>query len=153
MPMQEPLTKRSDKYTFMLTEIRKYTNYSFQVYGTAEKQTGIYKYLDRILMDERMTKKLDAVLRAIDSNPMNFSHEQKFKHLEKEVWEIKIGQVRVACIWDKKPDMLVAIYGFQKKTQKWPKKELNNMHNEKNAYYESKAKFLSGGKNGRLGKV
>jgi hypothetical protein len=61
--------------------------------------------------------------------------------------------VRLACIWDKKPDVLVAIYGFQKKTQKWPKNELNNMRNEKKAYYESKVKLLSGGKNGRPGKV
>jgi DNA-binding Xre family transcriptional regulator len=35
-------------------------------------------------MDEKMIKKLNAVLRAIDSDPRNYSHEQKFKHFYQE---------------------------------------------------------------------
>jgi len=134
------------------TELRRYT-FWFRVYGTNQNKTSVYKFLDELLEDEATQKKLDSILRAISTNPMGYSHETKFKHLEEDVWEIKIHQVRIACLWDKKPDNLIAIYGFIKKKDKWPKKEIVKMRNEKATYLAARVIRVEGDKDGGIRQI
>lgn len=134
------------------TEIRKYS-FWLRVYGTKDNKTSVYRFLDDLLEDDSVQKKLDSVLRAINSNPLKYSHEQKFKHLEDNVWEIKIYQIRIACIWDTKPHNLIAIYGFIKKQNKWSKHDLNNMRREKNAYLALRCTRIEGDEDGRIREI
>ncbi len=120
-------------------------SFSFLVFGNNKYKTQVYKFLDTVLKNELIKKKLIAVFAAINTNPRGYVHPQKFKHLEDDVWEIKIKRLRIACIWDEKPDNLVGIYAFDKKTNKWPKRNLKNMRNQKKKYFDIKSKILKGG--------
>ena len=163
--MTEDLTKVkiyvNFEYTLWPAENDK-RNFSFVMYGSPgdsnenipEYKTQILQFLDTVLEDEKIQKKLLSVLEAINSNPMQYCHEEKFKPLEDKVWEIKCKQLRIACIWNPKPKKLVAIYGFMKKTQKWPKKELNNMRLQRDAYLKEMNGIESKeNENGRISKV
>lgn len=97
-----------------LTKVKSYVNFeyeawpssdqqktfSFVVYGSpgdpdkniSEYKTPIFDFLDKALDDKKMQKKLFSVLEAINSNPMQYCHEEKFKYLEDKVWEIKCKQ-------------------------------------------------------------
>jgi hypothetical protein len=125
----------------------------FSVFGTPDFQTEVHKYLDEKLLDEKLSKKLIAILNAINTNPLLYSHEQKFKHLEDDVWEIKIKSLRIACVWDKKPELLIAIYAFNKKYDRWRSQDLKNMRNQKSKYFDTKVKVITGGYHGRINKI
>ena len=124
--------------------------FSFCLFGTSRYKTQVYKYLDNRLTDKLISKKIISILNAINSDPIRYVHPQKFKHLEDDVWEIKIKSLRIACIWDTKPHSLIAIYAFDKKQNRWPKQELINMRKQKSKYYDIKIKKLNGGKIERL---
>ncbi|MDH5560972.1 MAG: hypothetical protein OEY59_08995 [Deltaproteobacteria bacterium] len=114
-------------------------NYSFWVFGKECFDTQVSKYLENILQGNRdLQHKLLHTLKAIDSNPKMYTHDQKFKLLEKNTFEIKIHQLRIACIWDPKPQNLVAIYAFSKKQTAWSKINLEAMRREKGKYFNSK---------------
>jgi hypothetical protein len=85
---------------------------------------------------ERIQNRLEVFIRQIDSAPMTYSHEYNFKLLEDKVWEIKFvsQSIRLACIWDSRPKNLVVFYGFEKKSQKWPKVHLENMRTQMAKY-------------------
>ncbi|MEI8025682.1 MAG: hypothetical protein WCI18_04960 [Pseudomonadota bacterium] len=84
---------------------------------------------------EIIQKRLEVVIRQMDSAPISYSHEHNFKLLEDKVWEFKFvsQRIRLASIWDPKPKHLVIFYGFekksQKKSQKWPKVHLEKFAN------------------------
>lgn len=69
--------------------------------------------------------------------------QKYFKHLthSKGLYEIRVnagnGVYRIFCFFDKE-DLIVLLSGFQKKTQKTPKEELNRAEKLKNEYYENK---------------
>lgn len=128
-------------------------NFNFLVFGTNTMPTQVRKYLDKVLKKDINQKKLTSILAAINSNPLMYSHDQKFKHLEADVWEIKIKQIRIACVWDKKPNNLVAIYGFNKKRNDWPPGDLDNMRTQRLKYYGITKKKLEGAVYGRIKKV
>lgn len=130
-------------------------NYRFRVYGTETLNTQVRNFLDSILVDKKIMRKLIAVLNAINTDPLLYSHEEKFKHLEKDVWEIKINSIRIACLWDKKPHNLIAFYGFKKKRQKWSTNNLDAMRSEKLKYKRSVVKRIEGetNENGRTKKL
>ncbi len=94
-----------------------------------------------------------AVLKAINTKPLTYSHDEKFKRLERRVWEIKIGQIRLACVWDPKPINLVAIYGFNKKTDRWPKQHLENMRQQRDLYFRVRKQIIKGDYYGRTGRI
>ncbi len=135
------------------TEILYSENFNFLVFGTETMPTQVRKYLDRLLERNLNQKKLTSILKAISSNPLMYSHRQKFKHLEGDVWEIKIKQIRIACVWDKKPINLIAIYGFNKKRDDWSPKDLNNMRTQRLKYYSITKKKLEGAVNGRIKQI
>ncbi|ORC35745.1 hypothetical protein B4O97_08900 [Marispirochaeta aestuarii] len=130
-------------------------NFGFRVFGKENATTQVYEFMDREFGNEKYRKKLISVLNAINSNPMFYSHPEKFKPVEDDVWEIKIKPYRIACIWDSKPYNLVAVYGFKKDKRKWPKKDLENMRRQKTLYCNSRSKRIEGvyyGRNKRIEK-
>ncbi len=132
-------------------EVFSGANFNFRIFGTPQIKTQAYKFLDQELENDKISNKLESVLRAIDTNPKGYTHPQKFKHLEKDVWEIKIKSLRIACVWDPKADYLIGIYAFNKRSNKWPKQDLENMRTQKNKYYEMKPNArLQGGPRERL---
>ena len=120
----------------MLTVAEKVHEGSFTlwVYGTEHYKTQVYQFLEE--HQEKIQKRLEVVIRQIDSAPMTYSHEHNFKHLEDKVWELKFvsQSIRCACIWDPKAKHLVVFYGFEKKSQKWPKVHLENMRTQMAKY-------------------
>lgn len=156
--MDENLTK-VNVYVNFETELWK-KDFAFVVYGCDENlkekiknyKTLIYDFLDKQFEDSKQRKKVFAVLNAINSDPLNYCNEEKFKPLEGKVWEIKCHQLRIACIWCPKPKKLVAIYGIIKKTQKWPKKEMQNMRNQRDKYL-NETNCIEENKHGRIDEI
>jgi hypothetical protein len=134
----------------MLTCTEEYFSgkFSFRIFGTDSLKTQVRNYLDEVL-DESFHKKLLTTLKAIDTDPLVFSHDEKFKRVEDGVWEIKIHTLRIACVWDPKPKYLIAIYSFTKKTQKWPSRHLENMRNERDQYLGIRRRHVEGDEYGR----
>jgi len=127
------------------TELYK-RNFVFRLFGTEEAKTQVYKFIDDHL-DERANRKLIAVLNAINTDPLRYSHDEKFKHLEGDVWEIKVKPLRIACIWDPKPIRLIGVYAMIKKTWKWSKQDLQNMRNQMAAYLSKRKLPIEGRRN------
>ena len=115
-------------------------NFGFRVFGTDLQTRQVSDYVIKTFGNQRNLDKLLAVLSAIDTEPLTYSHREKFKRLEKGVWEIKIGQIRVACVWDPKPLNLIAVYGFNKKADRWPKRHLENMRQQRDLYFQAKGR-------------
>lgn len=118
------------------TNLYEGRNIKFGIYGTeAGKQTKVFEFVCKNF-NKQIVKKLTHTLNAIDSDPMRFSHEQKFKHLEGDVWEIKFLKegIRIACLWENDKSLLIGFYAFKKESNKWPPNELVNMRNEKAKY-------------------
>ena len=109
-------------------------NFGFRVFGTARQPHQVSEYMAKTFKNERNLDKLVAVLQAINTRPLTYSHYEKFKRLERGVWEIKIKQIRLACVWDPKPLHLIAVYGFNKKTDRWPRQHLENMRKQRIAW-------------------
>ena len=128
-------------------------NFGFRVFGTDKEPRQVSKYIDKTFRSKKKTDQLVAVLNAINTDPLNFSHREKFKRLEPGVWEIKIKQIRLACVWDPKPLNLVAIYGFDKKADKWPDRHLKNMRRQKDLYFQARQKRIEEDYYGRTGRI
>lgn len=126
------LTNNQGLLIFMLTCTTKIykKNYEFRTFGTESRKTQVFRFLDKVLEDKKIQGKLTSILDAINNDPRFYSHDQKFKHLEGSVWEIKIKSIRIACIWDPNPKYLIAIYGCKKKRPDWSKQDLVNMRNQ-----------------------
>lgn len=69
--------------------------------------------------------------------------ENHLKHLTETegLWEIRVsagnGIFRLFCFFDE-GNLIILLHGFQKKTQKTPKKEIKKAERLKKEYYESK---------------
>lgn len=137
--------------TFTTTIYNK--NFIFELFGSSEKKTQMYIFFDDEFDDEKLYDKLIAVLDAINSNPLLYSHDEKFKLLTDDIWEIKINQLRIGCLWDKKPLKLIALYAFYKKRDKWPPQNITNVKSEKIKYLSLKTKTLEGDIDGRNRKI
>ncbi len=128
-------------------------NFGFRVFGTDHQPHQVSEYMIGTFQNDRSLDKLVSVLRAIDTKPLTYSHNQKFKRLERGVWEIKIGQIRLACVWDPKPINLVAVYGFNKKTDRWPSQHLENMRKQRDLYFRDRKQIIEGDYYGRTGRI
>lgn len=86
-------------------------------------------------------KKIDWTLLLIKTT--RIVSEKHLKHLSETdgLWEIRIssgnGIFRVFCFFDK-VNLIILLHGFQKKTQKTPKKELKKAERLKKEYYENR---------------
>jgi len=109
--------------------------FTLWIYGNDSNRTQVHDFLMRV--ETKIEKRLETIIRQIDSAPLTYSHEDNFKLLENKVWELKfVSQgVRLACIWDPKPKHLVIIYGFEKKSQRWPRKHVENMRTQLTKYF------------------
>ncbi|WP_369806703.1 type II toxin-antitoxin system RelE/ParE family toxin [Tenacibaculum finnmarkense] len=69
--------------------------------------------------------------------------EKFFKHLTNTngIWEVRVsagnGIFRIFCFFDN-GNLIVLLSGFQKKTQKTPKKEIKRAERLKDQYYNQK---------------
>lgn len=67
-----------------------------------------------------------------------------FKKLTEEIWEFRTRysgrQIRLLAFWDKTKKtrrLVIATHGFQKKSQKTPKKEIERALQLRNQYFEN----------------
>ncbi len=127
--------------------------FGFRVFGTDFQPRQVSEYVTKAFKNERNLVKLVAVLKAINTKPLTYSHDEKFKRLERRVWEIKIGQIRLACVWDPKPINLIAVYGFNKKTDRWPRRHLKNMRQQRDLYFRVRKQSIEGEYYGRTGRI
>ena len=112
---------------------RDRTNVVFLIWGDSIQTTKIYKFIDQKL-SEKDIERIIGVLGFIDQTFPDCSHAKKFKHLVDDLWEIKSGQIRIACIW--KTTTLIAVYGIIKKCDAWPAQEVKNAQNQRQLYFE-----------------
>jgi hypothetical protein len=119
--------------------------FGFRVFGTDVSPRQASEFVVATCRNQRSLDKLTAVLRAIDTAPLTYSHPEKFKRLEAGVWEIEIGRIRIACIWDPRPLNLIAVYGFQKKSDRWPERHLLNMRRQRDLYLSTRRHTIGGG--------
>ncbi len=91
----------------------------------------------------KVRKKIDFVLNIL--RHLDMIPEQYFKHLEgtSGLYEARIKLAsnifRIICFFDK-GNLIILLNGFQKKTQKTPKNEIELAERLKKEYYESKKK-------------
>lgn len=120
----------------------------FLIFANTERETQIYRFWYGLPERRRYFKKLISTFNNIASNPMTWSHSEKFKRLKNEdnVWEIKFHQIRLACIWDPKPSTLVIFYGFKKKQNSWTRKNIEQMRAQlaKYRYCKTDSSLLGG---------
>ncbi len=89
---------------------------------------------------DSVREKIDYVLNIV----INVQHipEKFFKHLDDGVYEmrVKVGSdiFRIFCFFDD-GKLVILFNGFQKKSQKTPKNELEKAKRLRKEYYESKA--------------
>jgi hypothetical protein len=97
----------------------------FTVIGDSSNSTQIYEFIDNVFESKKNRTAVQGVFGFIDETFPNCSHEKKFKIFEgQRFWEIKTGQIRIACFWNGK--YLICFYGCIKKDNKWPKDEKKN---------------------------
>ena len=108
------------------------------------REVGIYKnhftdfYKKQSLI---VRKKIDWTILLIRT--MKIVPSKFLKHLTNTdgLWEIRVsaenGIFRILCFFDK-GDLIILLTGFQKKTQKTPKKEIKRAEKLKKEYYEHK---------------
>ena len=109
-----------------------------------KREIGFYKnhfkdfYLKQSLV---VRKKIDWTLLILRNNrivPVKF-----LKNLTNTdgLWEVRIsagkGIFRIFCFFDKE-NLIILLSGFQKKTQKTPKKEIKKAERLKKEYYENR---------------
>jgi phage-related protein len=91
--------------------------------------------------DGKTRKKIDYVLNLV--RMLDMIPEQYFKHLEgtSGLYEVRVQLAtnifRIICFFDK-GSLVVLMNGFQKKTQKTPKGEIELAEKLKKQYYEEK---------------
>jgi len=89
----------------------------------------------------KVRKKIDWTLLLIQTTQI--VSENHFKNLNDTdgLWEIRVsasnGIYRIFCFFDK-GNIIVLLSGFQKKTQKTPKKEIKKAERLKKEYYENR---------------
>lgn len=93
--------------------------------GDASNPTQIYEFIDCQFEVEKIRDAVLGVFGFIDEKFPTCSHKLKFKIFEgQRFWEIKTGQIRIACFWYNK--YLICFYGCIKKSDKWPKEDKKN---------------------------
>ena len=86
-------------------------------------------------------KKIDWTLLLIKTT--RIVSENHLKHLKKTdgLWEVRVsagnGIFRIFCFFDE-GNLIILLHGFQKKTQKTPKKEIKKAEQLKKEYYENR---------------
>ncbi|HEY4612714.1 MAG TPA: type II toxin-antitoxin system RelE/ParE family toxin [Bacteroidota bacterium] len=93
-------------------------------------------------LDSKVKRKVDFVLGLV--RDLKYIPEKFFKHIEgsEGMYELRIqagrNSYRVFCFFDKR-NVVVVINGFQKKTAKTPKTEINRAERIKKEYEHEKA--------------
>ena len=130
------MTSKAVGFTFMLTRVLygDGKNFWFVIDEGEERKSQIYKFIVALTPDE--WKKIVRVLDAINTKPMTYMHQEKFKQLEGKIWEIKQREIRIACYWQIRGELLVGVYGLRKKANKWSKNEIDNARGWYNFYKE-----------------
>jgi phage-related protein len=109
------------------------------------REIGFFKnhfkgfYLDQALV---VRKKIDWTLLLLRNN--RIVPEKFLKSLTNTdgLWEVRVsagnGVFRIFCFFDK-GNLIILLSGFQKKTQKTPKKEIKKAERLKKEYYENRS--------------
>ena len=93
-------------------------------------------------LDEREARKIFYVIYVIDMLKTQERLSTKFvKHVENSIYELRVeyesNVYRAFFIFDTE-NVVILFNGFQKKTQKTPRKEIEQALRLRNEYYESK---------------
>ncbi len=88
-------------------------------------------------LSEKTREKVDYVLQhAIVSEQIS---KKFFKHLEDGIYELRISSggniYRIFCFFEK-DKLVILLHGFQKKSQKTPRKEIDQAKKIRRTYYE-----------------
>lgn len=60
-------------------------------------------------------------------------NEEKFKKLEKDIWEFKSNKARILCFFEKEK-IIITTHGFLKKTGKTPRGEIKKAKKIRDSY-------------------
>lgn len=105
--------------------IGKKNRITFALLGDDSYRTQVYNFMDSRLESEKERNAIKSIFDFIDETFPNCSHEKKFKKFEgQSFWEIKSGQIRIACFWHQRT--LICFYGCIKKDTKWSKRDKAN---------------------------
>ena len=105
--------------------IGKKNRITFALLGDDSYRTQVYNFMDSRLESEKEKNAIMGIFSFIDETFPNCSHEKKFKKFEgQSFWEIKSGQIRIACVWHQRT--LICFYGCIKKDTKWSKRDKAN---------------------------
>ena len=109
-----------------------------------KRNVGIYKdHFTKFYNKQSLVvrKKIDWTILLIQT--IKIVPDKYLKHLTNSqgIWEIRVsagnGIFRIFCFFDK-GDLIILLSGFQKKTQKTPRKEIKRAERLKKEYYENK---------------
>lgn len=114
---------------------------------------NLKKPIDIILLDEAekyyysLSEKCQIkLLKSFDKTKEGIKSKW-FKYLGDEIWEFKDKDqnkfIRLLAFWDKTRDketLIIATHGFDKKTNKTPKNQINKAKRIKDTYFENKLK-------------
>ena len=104
------------------------------------------EYLDEAIsyIDDMPEKARKKMLHNISLVSIGVIDDQIFKKLSTSgIWEFRAeyesNQYRLLSFWDKtKASLIVATHGFDKKTQKTPKNEINHAEQIRDEYYKTR---------------
>ena len=112
--------------------------------GEFNRQIGFYEnhFMDFYKKQSLVVrKKIDWTLLLIKTT--RFVSENHLKHLKNTdgLWEIRVsagnGIFRIFCFFEE-GNLIILMHGFQKKTQKTPKREIKKAEGLKKEYYENR---------------
>jgi phage-related protein len=111
---------------------------AIQFYRTSSGKCPVEKFLDSL--SGKAAQKVTWVLKIIEE--LDAIPEQYLKKLTSEIWECRIqfgGNIfRVLCFFDGAD--VVLTHGFQKKTQKTPKNEIEKVKSHRIDYLQRRTK-------------
>lgn len=119
----------------MLEITKIYSGKKFAIYAiTVQNRCPVEEFINTLGESEQ--KKVVKLLQGSADNglPVN---EEKFKKLEKDIWEFKSHQVRILCFLDK-GRIIITTHGFLKKRGRTPRSEIEKALKLYNEYFQKR---------------
>lgn len=108
-----------------------YLGSRFDIYAiTVQGECPVKKFIDNLEHKDQV--KIIQLLKVTADNGTR-SNPEKFKKLEKDIWEFKSHQVRLPCFFEK-DKIIVITHGFKKTTNKIPKTQMERAIKLRNDY-------------------
>ena len=108
-----------------------YSGNRFDIYAiTVQDECPALEFIDNL--EDRDQAKIIQLLNVTADNGTP-SNPEKFKKLEKDIWEFKSYQVRLPCFFEKEK-IIVITHGFKKRKNKIPRKQIERAIKLRNDY-------------------